>query len=189
MSEKLLKYVTQAELEGLVEWVSQSPREVGRLEMIVARPGKGLRQVLTTGELDPEQGLVGDNWRQRNSQADSETQIALMNARVAQAIARGRERWPLAGDQLYLDLDLSVTNLRPGQRLLIGTAELEITPVPHTGCSHFTDHFGHSAIRWVNSARGRELRLRGVYARVVRPGLIHTGDTVQVLPGAVKDRL
>ena len=182
----MITHATQEDLAGRLPWICQSPRDTGRLEMIVARPEVELRLVQERGELDPVMGLVGDNWRPRGSsrtadgQAHPEMQIALINARVAQAVAGARERWPLAGDQLYVDLDLSVANLPPGQQLTVGTAVLEITPMRHTGCAKFTSRFGHDAIRWVNSAEGQALRLRGVYARVIQPGVIHAGDRVVV---------
>jgi hypothetical protein len=103
-----------------------------------------------------------------------------MNSRVIQAVARERERWPLAGDQLYLDLDISRESLSPGDRLLIGATVLEITSKLHAGCGMFTERFGYDAIRWVNSREGRELRLRGIYARVVQPGTIRVGEAVLV---------
>ena len=158
--------------------------------MIVTRPDAGLRDVQPQGQLDVDEGLVGDNWRQRGSRhtADGrallDAQITLMNARVAEAVSGSRERWPLAGDQLYVDLDISADNLPPGRRLAIGSAVLEITPQPHTGCAKFTERFGHDAIRWVNTPAGRHLRLRGVYARVVQAGVISVGDTVDVMRDA-----
>lgn len=186
----LAELKTRVDLDGMLDWIRQSPADSGRLEMIVARPAVGERLVLETAELDVDEGLVGDNWLQRGSkstadgQAHPEAQLTLMNARAAQAVAGDRERWSLAGDQLYVDLDISVDNLPAGQRLAIGTAILEITPKPHTGCDKFTARFGHDAIRWVNQAEGRELRLRGVYARVIRPGVIQAGDDVIVMEPA-----
>lgn len=183
----MAEHPTKEELEKALAWVCQSPRTSGRLEMIVVRPQVGLREVQERGELDADIGLRGDNWRQRGSRhtADGralpDAQITLMNARAAEAVAGERERWPLAGDQLYVDLDISAENLPPGQRLAIGTAVLEISAHPHTGCAKFTERFGHDAIRWVNTPNGRLLRLRGVYARVVQPGVVQAGDTVEVV--------
>jgi MOSC domain-containing protein YiiM len=105
-----------------------------------------------------------------------------MNARAASLVAIEPERRPLAGDQLYVDFDLSLSNLPPRSRLGIGSAVIEITATPHTGCAKFVARFGADAQRWVNSPQGRELRLRGANARVVQPGTVCVGDMVRKLP-------
>lgn len=183
-----IKFLTTSKLENGLEAVRQSPRDAGRLVMIVRRPAQGQREVLQQGELDLAEGLVGDGWKLRGSplnpdgSADLEAQLTLMNARAIQLLAQAQERWPLAGDQLFVDLDLSVENLPPGSRLAIGPAVIEVTARPHTGCNLFQERFGRDAVLFVNSKAGKELRLRGLNARVVQPGVIHTGDTVQKCP-------
>jgi hypothetical protein len=175
---------TKEELTVGLDWVKQSPKMDGRLEMIVCRTGINERLVLETGELSCDEGLIGDDWQARGSSrmpdgsAHPEMQIAIMNARAIQLLAQVRDQWPLAGDQLFIDIDLG--SLEPGQLLRIGSAVLEITSLPHTGCAKFSERFGQEAIRWVNSREGRELRLRGIYARVIKPGSIKVRDLVQV---------
>jgi MOSC domain-containing protein YiiM len=148
----------------------------------VRRPAKGQREVLEEGRLDLVEGLVGDNWRTRGELAtpkrlpNPDTQLTLMNARAAQLIAGSRERWALAGDQLYVDLDLSQANLPAGTRLAIGTALVEVTAEPHTGCKQFVGHFGMEAMLFVNSPEGRALCLRGINTRVVQAGVVRVGD-------------
>jgi hypothetical protein len=173
---------------GLAE-VSRSPIGSGRLEMIVRRPAVDEREVLTTAELDLEVGLVGDTWRERGSRttpdrsADPERQLTLMNARAATLVAVDRERWPLAGDQLFVDLHLGNVELPPGTRVAIGAiAVIEVTEPPHTGCAKFSARFGVDALRFVNSPPGRALNLRGINARVVVPGPIRMGDEVVAVP-------
>jgi hypothetical protein len=140
--------------------------------------------VLEEGRLDLVEGLVGDNWRTRGELAtprripNPDTQLTLMNARAAQLIAGSRERWPLAGDQLYVDLDLSPANLPAGTRLAIGSALVEVTAEPHTGCKQFVGHFGMEAMLFVNSPEGKALCLRGINTRVVRAGAVRVGDRV-----------
>jgi hypothetical protein len=171
---------------GLDE-IRAAPAEVGTVELIVRRPAENEREVLVEGVFDLEEGLVGDSWRARGSRRRPDrspnplAQVTLMSARAAALIAGERTRWPLAGDQLYVDLDLSVDNLPPGTRLALGTAVLEVTPEPHTGCAKFSARFGSAALRFVNSPVGRSLRLRGVNARVVRPGTVAAGDAVRRL--------
>ncbi len=180
-------HASRAELEAGLEEVLRAPKDDGRLELIVRRPKVGAREVLESGVLDLEQGLVGDDWATRGSRltadgrAHPDMQLNLMNARAAQLVAGRRERWALAGDQLYLDLDLSAENLPPGSRLGIGEAIIEITAEPHLGCKKFVSRFGRDAMRFVNSERGRRWNLRGVNARVERAGLVRTGDRVRKL--------
>jgi MOSC domain-containing protein YiiM len=170
-------------LMASIQQVRDSPRDGGRLDLIVRRPGVGLREVLEEGELDPLVGLVGDTWGQRPSKRSvdggphPEMQLNLMNATAALLVAAGDPaRRALAGDQLYLHLDLSYDNLPPGTRLALGDAVIEVTAEPHRGCAKFSERFGVDAVRFVNSAEGRKLNLRGINAKVVTPGLIRVGD-------------
>ncbi|HUQ70011.1 MAG TPA: hypothetical protein VM165_10835 [Planctomycetaceae bacterium] len=176
-----VKHLTTAELEAGLDVIRQSPSETGTLDLIVRRPATDLREMLERGELDLARGLIGDIWNaQPNPNLDS--QINIMNARVVALISPDPDRRPLAGDQLYLDFDLSVRNLPAGTRLAIGDAVVEVTPEPHTGCVKFTQRFGLDAMRFVNSPVGKELRLRGLNAKVVQPGTIQAGDVVRKLP-------
>ena len=181
------RHLTLDELEAGLPGLLTSPPDRGTLELIVRRPAIGAREVLETGELDLADGLVGDTWKLRGSSRSAdggphpEMQINLMNSRVIDFIAQDRDRWALAGDQLFVDLDLSAANLPPGTRLSMGTAVIEVTPQPHTGCAKFVERFGVDAMKFVNSPRGRQLSLRGINARVVRPGRIHAGDVVSKL--------
>ena len=168
-------------------WLAEvlgSPADRGRLELIVRRPAVDEREVVVSGELDLTSGLVGDNWLARGSRssadgsADPEAQLNLMNARCARLVAGGDERMPLAGDQLFVDLDLSPENLPAGTRLQIGTAVIEVTAKPHTGCAKFTRRFGLDVHRWINGKVGKQYRLRGICAKVVVPGVITAGDEV-----------
>ncbi|SVA69228.1 uncharacterized protein METZ01_LOCUS122082 [marine metagenome] len=152
--------------------------------MIVRRPDVDEREVLSQGKLDIVEGLVGDTWKSRGSSrtddgsAHPDMQLNIMNSRVINLVATSRERWPLAGDQLFIDLDLSEDNLPPGTRLELGTAVIEVTAIPHTGCKKFVERFGLDAVKFVNSGINN-LKLRGVNAKVVRPGLVSAGDKVR----------
>lgn len=174
------------ELHAGLDEIRRSPRDHGRLEMIVRRPAVGVREVLTEGQLDTAVGLLGDTWVMRSStrtpdgSRHPDMQINLMNARAVALIAQSRERWPLAGDQLFVDLDLSVENLRPGTRLAIGDAVLEVTDQPHTGCAKFVQRFGLDAMKFVNSPVGRSLCLRGINAKVAQGGRVREGDAIIV---------
>lgn len=179
---------TLSEIQAALSKVGPSPADGGKLELIVRRPDIDHREIVNTATLDLIEGLVGDNWRARGSRhtedgsANPNAQISIINSRVIQAIAQEQSCWPLAGDQLFIDIDVGLNNLPPGQRLSIGTAVLEVTDTPHHGCKKFTERYGHDAIRFVNSPEGRELRLRGIYARIIQPGTISIGDIVKKCP-------
>jgi len=173
------------ELEAGLAIIRESPKDSGTLALIVRRPDIDVREVLDEGVLDLVDGLVGDSWSRRRStrtetgSAHPDMQLNIINARAIALVAQVKDRWPLAGDQLYVDLDLSGTNLPPGARLALGSAVIEITAQPHTGCSKFAARFGPDATRFVNSAAGKELHLRGINAKVVHSGAIRVGDLVR----------
>jgi hypothetical protein len=180
-----MKHLTTSELEAGVDEIRQSPKDHGVLKLIVRRPAVDEREVLNEGELDLRLGLVGDTWKDRPSSRTSDAsahpdmQLNIMNSRVIALVARDRDRWPLAGDQLYVDLDLSAENLPPGTRLAFGSAVIEVTAQPHTGCKKFLARFGLDAMKFVNSPLGKDLHLRGINAKVVQPGVIRVGDVVR----------
>ena len=175
-----MKHLSRAALETGLAHIQASPKDGGVLEMIVRRPRTNEREVLDEGRLDREEGLIGDNWDARGGGADPaihlDMQLNVMNSRVTALVARSRERWALAGDQLYVDLDLGDDNLPPGTRLQLGEAVLEVTAVPHTGCRKFAARYGPDATKFVNSRHGRQLNLRGICARVVESGTVRVGD-------------
>lgn len=184
------QYRTLAELEAGLDEVRRSPKDEGVLQLIVRRPERGERELVEEGTLDTDVGLVGDNWSTRGSTvtpdglADPEMQVTLMNSRAADLVAGGREHWHIAGDQLFVDLDLGRENLPPGTKLAIGTAVLEVSAKPHTGCAKFSGRFGTDALRLVSSPIGREFCLRGINAKVVQSGMIRVGDAVRKLAEA-----
>ena len=170
--------------------MARAPSDAGLLELIVRRPVPGERETIEAGELTFDEGLVGDGWLVRGSRqspdgsAEVARQITLMNSRAAALFAGDRTQWPLAGDQLYVDFDLSEGNLPPGTRLRIGTATVEVSVEPHTGCQKFTQRFGLEATRLLASPAGKPLRLRGINARVIEPGTVCVGDAVEKVPVA-----
>ena len=183
-----VRHLTMAELEAGLDDIRQSPKDEGALRLIVRRPRVGEREVLDEGALDLDEGLVGDTWRARAVARSADgvpyllTQLNIMNARVIALVAGPEERWPLAGDQLFIDIDLSDANMPAGTRLALGSAVIEVTEEPHTGCQKFLTRFGVDAVKFVNSHLGRRLHLRGVNARVVRSGVIRVGDAAKKLP-------
>jgi hypothetical protein len=165
-----------------LDHIRAAPKQRGAIELIVRRPAVGEREIVEEAELDLERGLIGDVWSTKPSRhtpgkANPEQQLTLMNVRAIAAIAP-RDQWPLAGDQLFVDFDLSEHNLPAGSTLALGSALVVISAVPHRGCAKFSARFGSDAVRWVNSRVGRELRLRGVNARIVRDGVIRRGDAL-----------
>lgn len=184
-SEMNVKHLTMQELEAALDHLREAPKDNGVVQLIVRRPRTEAREVLEQAELDPDKGLIGDNWCFRPSSKTPdhsphpEMQINIMNSRVTALVAQEKDRWPLAGDQLYIDMDLSKENLPGGSRIAIGTVVLEVSPLPHTGCRKFVDRFGIDAMKFVNSPVGKELCLRGINARVIKGGVIRVGETAR----------
>ncbi len=183
-----MKHLTMAELEAGLDEIRESPRDEGVLRLIVRRPRVDAREALEEGELHPSEGLVGDSWKSRGSSrtpdgsAHPDMQLNIMSARVVDLVAAGdRERWALAGDQLYVDLNLSEANLPAGTRLALGSAVIEVTADPHTGCAKFHARFGGDAHTFVNTREHRHLRLRGLNAKVVEAGAVRSGDAIRKL--------
>jgi MOSC domain-containing protein YiiM len=174
-----MNYVNAALLESGLDEIRRSPVNEGRVELIVRRPAENEREVVLEAMLDCAEGLVGDMWARGS--AHSDTQVTVMNARAALLVAGQTDRRQLAGDQLYVDLDLSEHNIPTGTRLQVGSAVIEVTNPPHLGCNKFAERFGQEARRFVNSAVGRQLRLRGLNAKVIIPGTIRLGDTIRKL--------
>jgi len=178
-------YATPAELEAGLDHLRAAPRGEGVVEMIVRRPVEDERELVDEAELDLVEGLVGDSWRARGRSggrpANEKAQITVMNARSTALVAGDRERWPLAGDQLFVDFDLSGEHIPPGTRLAVGTAVIEVTDDPHTGCKKFSARFGLEALLFVNSPEGKALNLRGINTRVVEAGTVRVGDAIRRL--------
>lgn len=178
------RHLTAAEIEAGIDHVLRSPHDRGILHHIVQRPAVNERVVVTKGVLDCSQGLVGDSWGRRGSwfprsrKPHPEMQLNIMNWRFALLIAGEPGRVPLAGDQLYVDLELGPTNLPPGTRLSIGSAVVVVTSPPHLGCGKFVKRFGRDAMKFANSEFGRLHNFRGVNAKVVARGEIAVGDAV-----------
>jgi hypothetical protein len=181
------KQLNTEELENGLDHILKSPKDEGALELIVRRPDVDQREVLEEGRLDIEDGLVGDNWlakgnrRTLDGSADPDMQLNIMNARVVALVAVDPDRRPLAGDQLYVDMDLSPDNLPPGTQLAIGDAVVEVTEPPHTGCRKFAERFGKDAVVFVNGGLVKKLNFRGICAKVVQWGDITGGDVARKL--------
>lgn len=183
------RHMTTSEIEQGIGHTLASPKDNGHIELLVRRPKVNKREVVESGILDIENGLVGDNWltrgssRTNNGLGHPEMQLNLMNYRFAELIAGSRERVPLAGDQIFVDLDLSSANLPVGTRLAIGDAVIEVTAIPHLGCKKFVERFGIDAMKYANSEFGRDHNLRGINAKVIKSGHIAVGETITRLPG------
>ena len=179
-----VKHLITEELDAGLDFIKKAPKNTGLLEMIVCRPEENQREVLGEGQLDLELGLIGDNWKVRGSSRTNDgfghpdMQLCVMNSRCTALVAQVKSRWKLAGDQLYIDMDLSSDNLPPGSRLKIGSAIIEVSPIPHTGCKKFVSRFGLDAMKFVNSPAGKLLRLRGLNAKVSQTGTICVGDQI-----------
>jgi MOSC domain-containing protein YiiM len=178
------RHLTRAELEAGLPHIRASPADEGVLEAIVVRPEHGVRRDVQSVEISLAGGVHGDHWAKgcwkstADGRPDPDVQICIMNARCIALIAQERANWPPAGDNLFIDIDLTPENLPPGRRLAIGTSVVQITSQPHTGCQNFINRYGRDACVFVNTGEGKKLRLRGIYARVVKDGRISVGDRV-----------
>lgn len=180
-----MKHLSTEQLNKGLDYIQQSPKNDGSIELIVRRPKENEREVLDEAELDLELGLIGDNWKTRGSSKTTDgfghplMQLNLMNSRTIDLLAQSKDRWKLAGDQFIVDFDLSEENLPPGTRLSIGTAIIERTEIPHLGCKKFVERFGLDAMKFVNSKQGKLLNLRGVNAKVIIPGIVKQNDRLK----------
>ncbi|MDH3663627.1 MAG: MOSC domain-containing protein [Alphaproteobacteria bacterium] len=178
------RHLERAELEAGLAEILRSPKDNGKLEGIVIRPDRGMRQELTRCDVSLADGVHGDHWAKgcwkstEDGHPHPDVQICIMNARCIALLAQDRANWAPAGDNLFIDMDLSPDNLSPGQRLALGSAIIEITDTPHNGCAKFIERYGRDACVFVNSRLGKSHRLRGVYARVVSDGSMTVGDSV-----------
>jgi hypothetical protein len=181
----LRNHLTMSELEAGLDDIRRAPKDEGVLELILRRPVINEREILEEAELHQTDGLVGDSWKRRRSASTPDgspnplMQLNIMNSRVAALVARTKDRWQLAGDQLYLDLDMSEENLPADTRFSLGSAVIEVTVPPHLGCQKFVARFGREAMKFVNSPLGKQLHLRGINARVVQGGIIRVGDVAR----------
>src|SRR3981081_1319873 len=176
------EHLTMSNLKAGLDEIRRAPKDEGVLELIVRRPGVNDREILESAQLHRDEGLVGDSWKRRRSKTTPDgspnplMQLNIMNSRVTALVAQDKDRWQLAGDQLYIDLDLSEENVPAGTRLALGSALIEVTPPPHLGCQKFVARFGLDAMKFVNSPIGRQLHLRGVNAKVIQGAVIRIGD-------------
>jgi len=175
------------ELNVHLDHIRQSPAHEGRVELIVRRPRDDEREIVESAEISVELGMAGDNWKTRGSKhsmdgsASPAMQITIMNSRMISALANDKSGWAPAGDQFFVDMDLSETNLPVGTRIQLGTAILEVSEKPHTGCRKFTARYGSDATKFVNSPEGRRLRLRGINTQVIKSGIVRIGDVIRRL--------
>jgi hypothetical protein len=185
--DRAARHLGAAELTAGLPDIRLSPKDRGTVRLIVVRPSSGERRVLQQAELSPEGGVEGDRWlttawrKLPDGSPDPAIQVTLMNSRCIDLIAGEQCFWPLAGDNLFVDLDLSMENLPVGIRLAIGNCILEIAQPPHNGCDKFMHRFGADAVKFVNSVEGKAFRLRGAHARVVKAGIVTVGDAISRL--------
>jgi MOSC domain-containing protein YiiM len=177
------RYHTLEHLERSLAALPAAPLASGRAVLLIRRGDGGRREELDRIHLSPDAGLPGDAWGRRQ-EPNPDAQLTVMQIDVAKLIANGQPL-TLFGDNLIVDLDLSVANLPVGSQVRVGRAILKVTPQPHNGCQKFHARFGPEALRFVSKSDLRHRNLRGIYMRVVQPGEVVLGDPVEVLVRAV----
>ncbi len=176
---------TLEHLQTQLNHIQESPKDTGSVLLIVRRPATEERELISQGRLIPASGLEGDNWRERGStsmpdgSANPEAEITLMNTRVIQALTQDETRWALAGDQFFVDFDLSEENIPAGTRLALGSAIVEVSPLPHNGCKKFSARFGIDALKFISMAENKPLRMRGINAKIIQAGEVKQGDLIR----------
>ncbi len=178
------KHLTRAELEAGLPEILQSPKDNGLVEAITVRPVSEERRVVQSTRMTLSGGVEGDHWANgcwkstEDGKPHPDVQICIMNSRCINHIAGSRENWAPAGDNLFVDMDISPDNMPPGTRVSLGSVILEITDTPHNGCAKFVERYGREATVFVNTGEGKRLRLRGIYGRVVQDGAVSVGDVI-----------
>jgi hypothetical protein len=172
--------------EGLAE-ISQAPKNHGNIELLVIRPVQYERKVVNEITMHPITGCEGDIWHSKKTSStpdgkpNPERQVTLINSRVLALLEGAKDTWPKAGDQVYVDMDLSKENLPAGTDLSLGSAIIRVSAQPHNGCKKFAERYGIDATRFVNSSLGKAKSLRGINCYIVKEGIVKMGDTVSIL--------
>lgn len=180
-----MTHVTTAIIEKQLPYVEASPKDNGVIKLIVVRPKTNKRQILDSCFISYEKGMEGDNWTlgcwktTEDGSPHPDVQIAITNYRIHEIFSNLDKDRALAGDNLFVDLDLSERNLKAGDRLALGSAIIKITSVPHNGCGKFKERFGIDALKFVNSPIGKQMHLRGIYAKVIQNGIVSVNDTIK----------
>ena len=179
------RFRSRDELLESLPYILSAPADEGQVRAIVIRPAAGQRRMLDRVDVSARGGLEGDHWAEgcwlstEDGAPHPDVQVCIMSARCIEAIAGPEANWAAAGDNLFIDMDLSPENLPPGTRVAIGTVELILTAEPHNGCQSFIDRYGRDACVFVNTGPGKANRLRGIYGRVTRDGTIRRGDVMR----------
>lgn len=183
----MTRHKTMEELKAGLPEILKSPQDNGEVKAVVVRPGSCERNMVPSCDVSLEGGVLGDHWAKGcwkttdDGEPHPDVQICIMNSRCIELIAGDQSNWAPAGDNLFVDMDLSPENLPPGQRVAVGSAIIEITDTPHKGCQKFIDRYGRDACVFVNLGDGDKYKLRGIYARTFEAGTISVGDTFRKL--------
>ena len=174
------------ELEDGWKARSSPPRDAGSVRLLCVRRASGVHETPASVMITAAGGLAGDRWANRGAGKDPDgaSAVTLKSAAVAELVTAGEQPLHMAGDNILVDLDISVEALPPGSRLAVGDAILRVSEQPHNGCSTYRDRFGIDALKWVSTPEGRARRLRGMNCSVVRDGIVRVGDPIEVLEGA-----
>ena len=188
----MVNHVSFAECEQALDHINRAPLDEAEIDCLCARPDFGTRAFPDKLILTVDHGILGERWTHSpwltlpNGDPDPRIQVSILSKRVMDLCWRDRERVIHPGDPFVVDMNLGEANMPVGTRLAIGTAIVEVSDKFNTACVKWRDRYGQDSLHWMNLARNRPYRLRGILCRIVQDGEVKLGDRLAKLPNSAE---